>query len=174
MRLFANQVEPGSLINATRGDQYIVCPQRNRAIAGSAGETDTFINEPATNTQPSGSRLDIEQAQLGDLFAVLDQQHRADDCAVTLGNPTTLSPAVEIFDEGRSDLCNQCLEGLVPAIFLGIEHTVPMDDPTHVAWLMRSQDIGRRAGFLAASEQILDRRERRSQAILIHAAQRAQ
>jgi hypothetical protein len=36
-------------------------------------------------------------------------------------------------DELRNDACNQCLEFFIPPVFLGVEYTVTMNNPTHVA-----------------------------------------
>src|ERR1700751_4991238 len=97
VRLFTNQGKPGSLVNATGGDQDIIRPQCEPAIAGSAREADAFGDEPAAYAQPASFWLDIEQAQLGNFRGVLDEQHRADDLSVTLGDPAALPPVIKIF-----------------------------------------------------------------------------
>src|SRR5439155_1141115 len=62
-----------------------------------------------------------------------DQEDRADDLAVLLGEPAALPLWVVALAERRHDAGDQRLELHIPAVFLCIEHTVAVDDPAHVA-----------------------------------------
>src|ERR1700730_357399 len=94
MRLLARQAKPGGLVNAARRDQYVVCPQCELAIARSAREADTLPYEPASNPEPASLWLNQKQAQFANFFAVPDEEYRADDFAVTLGDPAALPPGI--------------------------------------------------------------------------------
>src|SRR5713101_506663 len=162
MRLLANQMKAGRAVNTAGGDQHIVRPQCDLAVAGPAGKADAFADQPAADGKAAGLGLDVEQTQLGDLVAILDQQYRANDFAIALGDPAALSPGIEVLDECRSNPCDEGLEALVQAIFLGVKRAVPMDDPPHVAGLVLAKNVGRLASLASVSEQPLDRSKRRN------------
>src|SRR5216683_7648923 len=126
----------------TGGDQHIVGPQRDLAIAPLAGEADALGDEPAADPEPARPGLDIEQAQFGDLLALLDEQHRTGDRTLALGDPAALARGVEILDEPGGDPRDQRLEGRIEAVLLGLEGAVAVDDPAHVARLVQAQYIG--------------------------------
>src|SRR5262249_10654672 len=44
--LLLNEAEAGRLIDAARGDEHVIGPQRERAVAGEPREVDAFGNEP--------------------------------------------------------------------------------------------------------------------------------
>src|SRR5215469_16211783 len=171
MRFLANQAKTRRLIDAAGGDQHVVGPQRDFAITDPAGRAETFADKSASNAEPSSLRLDIQQTQFGDFFAILDEQHRAGDLAVALGDPAALAPSIEILDEGGGDARDQCLEAHVKAIFRGVEHAVAMNDPTHIARLVRPKNIVRLARIGRASKYVFGRFERRDKPSLVLFAQ---
>src|ERR1700730_14838666 len=93
MRLLTHEVKTVRLVNPTRGDQHVVCPQGQVAIARSAGKADALFDEPEPNAEPASLWLDVKQPQFGGFFAVPDEQYRTADFAVTLGDPAALPPA---------------------------------------------------------------------------------
>ena len=121
MWLLAHQMKTGGLVNPPRGDQHVVCPQGELAIARSAGKADTLPDKAASNAEPASRRLDEEQSQFGDFFAVPDEEYRADNSAVTLGDPAALAPSIEIIKEVGGDASDKRLEAHVQTIFLGVE-----------------------------------------------------
>src|SRR6202040_3842333 len=136
-----HEVKTVRLVNPARRDQHVVGPQCQLAIARSASEADTLPDEPASNAEPASRWLNEKQPQFGDFFAVPDEQYRADDFAVTLGDPAALSPGIEILDKSCGDPRDQRLESRIQAIFLGIKDAVTVDDPADVAGLVRTQEI---------------------------------
>src|SRR5260370_4301711 len=141
MRLLAHEMKTGGLVNAAPRAQHVVCPQCTLAIPRRAGKADTLPDEPASDAKPASLWLDIKQSQFGDFFAVPDEEYRADDFAITLGNPAALPPGIEILDKTRGDPRDQCLESRTEAIFLGIEDAVAVDPPADVAPLVRAGDL---------------------------------
>src|SRR5271155_4479667 len=171
MRLLAHQMKTVRLVNPARRDQHVVCPQCQLAIARSASEADTLHDEPASNAEPASLWLDEKQSQLGDFVAVPDEQYRADDFAVTLGDPAALPPGIEILDKTRGDPRDQRLESHIQSIFLGVAHAVAVDDPAHVARLVRAQDVREFTLFAAQPEQALYSLQRCNQLRLVQSGQ---
>jgi len=163
--LLGDQGEPRRLVDAPRRHQYVVGPQRDPAIADAPREADAFVDQTSADAETARCGLDQQQAQLGDLVGLPDQEHRADDRAIALDDPAALALGIEVGDELAGDLGDQRLEALVPTIFLGIDDAVAMDHPADVAGLVRPQQIGltRRPG---PAEQALDRLHRGDQATL--------
>src|SRR6516165_10096427 len=110
MGLLTHKMKTVRLVNPARRDQHVVCPQCELVIARSARKPDTFFDEPASNAEPASLWLNKKQSQLGGFFAVPDEEHRADDFAITLGDPAALPPSIEILDKTRGDPRDQCFE----------------------------------------------------------------
>src|SRR5260370_11483103 len=174
MRLLAHEMKTGGLVNAAPRAQHVVCPQCTLAIPRRAGKADTLPDEPASDAKPASLWLDIKQSQFGDFFAVPDEEYRADDFAITLGNPAALPPGIEILDKTRGDPRDQCLESRPEAIFRGIEDAVAVDDPADVARLVRAEDVGEFGLFASHAEQAFNPLQRGNQLRLVGSRQRAQ
>src|SRR6185295_14821986 len=103
-------------------------------------------DEARTELQSSGARIDDQQAELRDLIALVDHEHRADALAVEFGDPAALAPSIEVLDEFGGDLGDERLERDVPAVFARVERAVRRRHPAHVARLMRPQNDRRYRG----------------------------
>ena len=53
MPLGAHELEAGLLINMPRRGQHRVGPKRDLVVAGAAGETETFVDQPRAEPQPA-------------------------------------------------------------------------------------------------------------------------
>ena len=78
----------------------------------------------------------------------------------------TLALGIEVLNELRGNLRHQCLESLIPSVFVRVQYAMTVNDPSHVAGLMRSQQV-RAPWTLAVSEHFLDRHHRAGQTILV-------
>ena len=83
-----------------------------------------------------------------------------------LDDPATLFGRVVIIDEVHDDTGDQSLEALVPAVLSCIKYTVPMDNPSHVARLVLSQQV-RDFRLWSGADEPLDSTHRSDQAILL-------
>src|SRR5690606_16854561 len=85
MRLCVYQPVSLLLIDVPGGDQDAVRPQGDLAVADLAREPGAFLNEPATDPQPAGLRLDEQESQLGHvgMLGMFDQEDRADVLAAS-------------------------------------------------------------------------------------------
>ena len=140
MRLCPHEVEAGILVKAAGGVEHVVGPLHDPPVAGFTGEADAFVDEARAGAVATRRRLDQEQAQLGHRPGLADEQNRADDLALALGDPAALARGAVASDELRSDVRDQRLEPVVLAIFPGIEHGMAMHDPADVAGAGRTQD----------------------------------
>src|SRR5271157_5285673 len=66
-------------------------------------------------------------------LVALHQKNRADDRAMSLGDPAVLLRRVELFDEGAENPAGEALVGPVPTVFLMIEDGLAMNDPADVS-----------------------------------------
>src|SRR3984957_14172938 len=104
MRLFADEAEPNSLIDAARGDQNVVGPQGELAVAKLARPSDACGDQFAPDASPAGAWLDIEQPEFRDpRIVAFHEKNRAHDRAGALGDPTVFAGRVEFGDEGAKD-----------------------------------------------------------------------
>src|ERR1700737_2767741 len=101
--LLTHQAKAGGLVDMAGRDQHGVGPQRDLAIAPRAGEADALGDEPAADAEPARPGLDIEQAQFGDLLALLDEEYGTGDRTLALGDPAALAVGVEVLDEPGGD-----------------------------------------------------------------------
>ena len=170
MRLFAHQAEAGLLVDAPRGMQHVVGPQRELTVADLACEAHAFLHEALADAEPPRPGLDEEQAQLGDRLRLLDAKHRPHVLPVQLRDPAALPLAVVVTDELGDDIGDQRLELLPPAVFPGIQRPVALYDPAHVARSMASQHAG--SSVLGpGAEQPFDSVHGRHQALLLRLRQ---
>src|SRR5919197_3540709 len=99
MRLGADEMKPGALVEAPRADEHVVGPQRDAAIAGEPGEAQAFRDKALADAEPARLLLDEQKAQLRHLVARLHEEHRADDLALLLGDPAALALRIEALEE---------------------------------------------------------------------------
>ena len=66
LRLPIDAAEAGLLIEAARGVEIALRPQRDLLVAGVAREADAFVDQPAADAEPARRRFDQQQPQLGD------------------------------------------------------------------------------------------------------------
>jgi hypothetical protein len=115
------------------GTQHVVGPERDPAIANLASEAHAFAHQARAEALPARLRLDEQHAQLGHRFGLSDEEHAANDLVVLLRQPTALVPRVEALHKLCRDARDKRLALHVPAVLLGIEHAVALDDPAQVA-----------------------------------------
>src|SRR5262249_19163801 len=81
---------------------------------------------------PSGAPVDQEPAQLGCLRRGGDDRDTADDLAVALGNPDSLTVGSGTHELGER-AGDVCLEGVVEAILPRVTTGVQVDKGAHIA-----------------------------------------
>ncbi len=75
MRFFLGQLEPGALINVTRGVKHVVGPEHQLRVAGLTGKVDTLLDELCPEAEPACLRLDQQAPEPGNCLALLHQEH---------------------------------------------------------------------------------------------------
>jgi hypothetical protein len=121
VRLRLDQPIARRFVDAARAHQNAVRPQHDAAVTGRAREDAALLDETGADAEPAGRGLDIEQAQLGcALVGAFDEEYGAHDLAFALGDPAALPLGIEALDEAARDLGDEALEGLVPAVLLGV------------------------------------------------------
>src|SRR5512138_966065 len=98
MLFFPDLLEPHALIDAARGDQVALRPQRHLAIAALARAAHALLDQRAADAEPARFLLQAKQTQLRDPIAAIDEEDRADPLAVGLGDPAMLTGGVIILD----------------------------------------------------------------------------
>src|SRR5258708_2990843 len=131
MLLFLHPLESGARVDAARGDQDALGPQRDRAVAAVFCEADALLDQRTADTEPARFFFHQQQAQFRDLVGSLDQEDRADRLAAHFGNPAVLAPGIEVAAELRGGLGDQPFKTHVPAIFLRIERAAPRHHPAN-------------------------------------------
>src|SRR5262249_24430929 len=145
--------------------RHAVSPEHDLPVARLSGEALTVADQAFSDAKPARLRNDQQQPQLRHCLRLFDEEDAADVLAIHLGNPASLTFRIEVLDELSCDLGDQRLELLVPAVLLGIQHSVLLDDPAHIAWLLLSNEVMSFAlGLLA--EQPLSGLQRRAEAAL--------
>jgi hypothetical protein len=165
-----DELEAGALVQAARLVQDVVGPQRDPAVAGALGEAQALLDQARADAAASGSGLDEQQAQLGDVVLAAHAQNAADRRAVDLGDPRSLAAGVALLDVVGHDPCDERLEALVPSVLLRVEGAVALDDPAEVAGAWASQDEG--AGRWSLGEHVVDGVHRGDKALLVVLGQR--
>src|SRR5580704_10847210 len=101
MRLFADEAEPRRLIDTARGDQNVVGPQGELAVAELSRAADAGVHQLAPDASAAGAWLDIEQPEFRNARIVaFHQENGADGRAAALGDPAIFAGCVEFSDEG--------------------------------------------------------------------------
>src|SRR5439155_5686553 len=137
----AHQVKPGLLVDVPGRVEHVVGPEHDLAIAYLPGEADAFADQARPDPETTRGRLDQEQAQLGHAARPLDEEDRADDFALALRDPAALALGVVALDELGDDVGDQRLEARIPPVFSGVQYTVAMHHPSHVAGPVASHAI---------------------------------
>src|SRR5262249_6722732 len=132
MPVLVREAIAGRLVEAPRGEQHAVRPQRDRAIAGPTREALALGDQVRADADAACRGLDEQQPQLRHRCAALDEEHAADALAVLLRDPATLARRVVALDESRDDGGHEGLEPLIPSEVLRVERAVTLHDPPHV------------------------------------------
>src|SRR5215831_10579274 len=143
MRLLGDEAEACPLVDMARGMEDVVGPERHAPVARVTGEAEALLHQPASQTEPARLGLHQQQTELRHFVALADHHYRAQDLPLALGDPAALAPGIEFLEEFGGDLRHQRLEALVPAIFLGIEGAMAVDDPAQIPRPMWPENIGR-------------------------------
>src|SRR5438876_4297712 len=138
-----HQLEPLGLVDLPRRVEYVVGPKHHLAVGRSLCEANAFLYQTTADAEAARRGLDVEQTQLGDGFRFGDAEDCPHDLSIPLGHPAALPLRILILDEPGADLGYECLEALVPTVLLIVDNSLSVDDPAHVAGLVRAQDIGR-------------------------------
>src|ERR1051326_1564531 len=173
VRLLVNQPVSTRLVNSTGAPQHAIGPQDNFPVTRLPSETRAFADQTAADAQTARFGFDQQQSQLSHGLGLLDQNHAADDLALPLRYPAVFFLGIEAADEFGHDVRDQRLELFVPAILLGIQNTVAVNDPAHVSRLMAAQNVGDLALHWSAHHSF-NRVHRRDQKILVRRGQLAQ
>ena len=100
--------------------------------------------------RPRASGSTSSSRSLATRLRLLHEEHGADDLAVALGDPAALARRIEVVEEVGADARDQRLELGVVAPLARVERAVAMDDPAHVARLVRrAADTAPRVGRAA-------------------------
>src|SRR5262245_7692064 len=166
VRFFVNQLITCLFVDMTGGIQHTISPEHDLPVACLSGEALTFTDKAFSDAKPARLRIDQQQSQLCHRLRLFDEKNRADIIAIPFRNPAAFPFRIKVLDEPGGDLGDQRLELLVPAVLLGIQHSVLMDDPAHIAWLGRSNEI-RSLALRLCAEQPLDDLHRCNQTVLI-------
>src|SRR5258705_7819907 len=137
--------------------QLALRPQHHLLVSNLSGEAYALRHQASTNAQTACRGFYQQQAELRNRSRFLHQEDGSYDLAILLRDPAALPLRNEILDELGGDFCDQRLEALVIPVFLRIEDAMPMHHPTHVAGLMRPQEIRVLAAVRASSisEEVL-------------------
>src|ERR1700722_116814 len=140
MGLFADEAEPGRLIDPARGDQNVVGPEGKLAVAELARAGDAGVHQLAPDASAAGAWLDIEHPEFRDpRIVAFHEENRADERAAALGDPGIFAGRVEFGDKGPENATGEPLVSPIPGVFLGVEAPLPMDDPANIPGLQRPQ-----------------------------------
>src|SRR5580765_4580957 len=166
MRLLVDEAIAPCLVNAPRGHEDAIGPERDLPVAHLAGEALALGDEARADAEAARRRLDEQEPELGHGLRVSDEEDRADDLAVLLGHPAALALRIEALDEPGGDLRHHRLESLVEAVLTRVQDGVAVDHPAHVPGLMRPEHV-RGLRLRPCAEQALDRAHGLDQPILL-------
>jgi hypothetical protein len=120
--------------------QDVVGPQSQFGIAPGFGKSNALLGQAPSQAGAAHLGLHVQQAQLRLGVRDLDHKRRTHHSALTLGDPGVFFFRVKFFHKLRGDLGHQGLEGAIPAVFLGIQHALPMRHPANVTHLQAAQN----------------------------------
>jgi len=142
VKLLVNLPESGLRINMPGRKQYVVGPKKDFSVPGIPGETLAFLYHAGSDTHTARLRLNQKQTELAYCFRLLDQEYGSHNLAVFLGDPASLPLRIIVLDEFSRDARDQCFKLFIPLVFPGIEHSMAMDNPAHVANLVGAEEVG--------------------------------
>src|SRR3954463_16356702 len=64
VRLGGDELEAGALVEAARGDEDVIGPQRHPRVARAAREAQALVDQARPDAHAAGARIDEQQAQL--------------------------------------------------------------------------------------------------------------
>src|SRR5262249_23127168 len=141
VRFFVDEPIAGPLVDASRRFEHAVGPEDDLVIPGLARELGAFVHQSRSDPESARRGLDQQQPQLGDSLRLLDQKYGAEDFAISLRYPAAFSFGVMVLEKLGHDFRDQRFELFVPAVLLGIQRAMPVDDPSHVAGPMEAQHV---------------------------------
>ena len=129
------QAEAGALVDPPGVLENVVGPEGDALVARSAGEANALLDETGADAHAAGVGLDQKEAELGDLLLTLRAEHAPDQFAVELGHPSHVARGVAPLQVVGDDAGDERLEADIPAVLLGVQRAVALDDPAVVAGL---------------------------------------
>src|SRR5436190_24332821 len=99
VRLLIDQPKASLLVDAARGHEDALRPQRHRRVADFACGADAFVHQRLADAKPARLRLDQQQAQFADALAGIDERDAANRLAADLRDPAAFALGIEILDE---------------------------------------------------------------------------
>jgi hypothetical protein len=140
-RFFVNQPITCLFVDVPGGMQHAVSPEHDLPVVCLSGEALTLADQAFSDAKPARLRIDQQKPRLRRRLRFFDKENKADVLTIHLGNPAALTFRIEVLDELSRDLGEQRLELLVPTVPSGVLHSVLLDDPAHIAWLMLSNEV---------------------------------
>lgn len=141
MRLFQNEAKARLLVDMPRDVKNAVGPENDFAVIRLSGKAHAFPYQAGAQAESAGLWLDHQQTKLSDGLGLSDQKYATDDVSVPFGDPAALMLRIVVLNKPRHNLRNQRLEPLVPAVLLRLQHAMAMNDPSHVAWAVASEQV---------------------------------
>src|SRR5262250_3071226 len=138
MPFFAHDLEPGLFVEVSCRMKNALRPKRHLAIPRLPCESDAFFNQPLADSQATRLRFNMQQPQPCDFVRCLRDKDSTNPCSILFRNPAAFAPRIIILDELRHDFCRQGLVCFIPTVLLGVQDSLPMDDPAQVARVVQS------------------------------------
>src|SRR5688500_16054528 len=161
VRFGFDQFVAGLLVYAPGGEQKAVRPKCDLLVSGSTGKSGALIDQSLSDTQSARVRIDDKQSQPCDVIRFFDQKNRPDILAVLLRDPASFLFRIEILYVLRDDLRDKRFVILIPRVFLCVESSVALHDPTHVAGFGWTKNVGvRLLLLLVLRHHVLDQSHR--------------
>jgi hypothetical protein len=132
----------GFLVKATGGQKNVIRPKDDFTVSGLPGEPDTLGYQAFTDPKSAGARFDQQESQLSDSLSIGHQEYAAQVLPLSFRNPASFAVRIVSFEKIGCDLGYQTFELFVPTILLGIDDSVPLNDPANIANLMRPENKG--------------------------------
>src|SRR5271169_1996408 len=86
--LLSLQNKTARQVNRSGGHKRVVGPQLQAPVAGAAGESHAFVNQPTSELMASGGGVDKQDPQLGDRVIRGDAEHAPDAGPVQFRDPS--------------------------------------------------------------------------------------
>jgi len=118
-----------------------MCPEHDLAISGGARKVDAFVHQPPAKTETSCGGVQQQKPQARDARCVRfgHEEHAPQPLTFAFGDPAAFRfdarPIQKVCDDASGDR----LDFRAPATFLAVEGGVTLDDPAHVAGLVRTK-----------------------------------